>query len=60
MRSGTLATHQIVGMCEAFRVAKLDMDEDNKRIEKLRNKFWNAIKDMEEVYLNGDEISRAP
>ena len=43
MRSGTLATHQIVGMGEAFRVAKLDMDEDNKRIEKLRNKFWNAI-----------------
>ena len=60
MRSGTLATHQIVGMGEAFRIAKVDMEEDNKRIEKLRNKFWGAIKDMEEVYLNGDEISRAP
>ena len=60
MRSGTLATHQIVGMGEAFRIAKIDMDEDNKRIENLRNKFWDAIKDMEEVYLNGDEISRAP
>ena len=60
MRSGTLATHQIVGMGEAFRIAKLDMEEDNKRIESLRNKFWDAIKDMEEVYLNGDELSRAP
>ena len=46
MRSGTLATHQIVGMGEAFRIAKLDMEEDNKRIESLRNKFWDAIKDM--------------
>ena len=60
MRSGTLATHQIVGMGEAFRIAKLDMEEDNKRIEKLRNKFWSAIKDMEEVYLNGDFENRYP
>ena len=59
MRSGTLATHQIVGMGEAFRIAKLDMEEDNERIERLRNKFWDAIKDMEEVYLNGDELYRA-
>ena len=59
MRSGTLATHQIVGMGEAFRIAKLDMEEDNKRIKNLKDKFWNGIKDMEEVYLNGDEFSRA-
>ena len=59
MRSGTLATNQIVGMGEAFRIAKLDMEEDNKMIKNLKDKFWNGIKDMEEVYLNGDEFSRA-
>jgi cysteine desulfurase len=46
-------------MGEAFRIAKLDMEEDNKRIKNLKDKFWNGIKDMEEVYLNGDEFSRA-
>ena len=59
MRSGTLATHQIVGMGEAFRVAKEDLNKDNKRIKKLRDKFWDGLKDMEEVYLNGDEENRA-
>ena len=59
MRSGTLATHQIVGMGEAFRIAKEDLSKDNKRIKKLRDKFWDGLKDMEEVYLNGDEVSRA-
>ena len=59
MRSGTLATHQIVGMGEAFRIAKLEMEADNERIKNLRDKFWDGIKDMEEVYLNGDELSRA-
>ena len=59
MRSGTLATHQIVGMGEAFRIAKLEMEADNQRIKNLRDKFWDGIKDMEEVYLNGDELSRA-
>ena len=54
MRSGTLATHQIVGMGEAFRIAKEDLEKDNKRIRKLRDKFWDGLKDMEEVYLNGD------
>lgn len=54
MRSGTLATHQIVGMGEAFRLAKLEMQEDNARIRKLRDKLLNAVKDMEEVYINGD------
>tara|TARA_B100000214_G_scaffold169768_2_gene122025 strand:- start:2082 stop:3296 length:1215 start_codon:yes stop_codon:yes gene_type:complete len=59
MRSGTLATHQIVGMGEAFRIAKEDLAQDNERIKKLRDKFWNGLKDMEEVYLNGDEVNRA-
>ena len=59
MRSGTLATHQIVGMGEAFRIAKEDMLEDNIRIKSLRDKFWEGLKDMEEVYLNGDPEHRA-
>ncbi|MDC0075856.1 IscS subfamily cysteine desulfurase [Gammaproteobacteria bacterium] len=59
MRSGTLATHQIVGMGEAFRIAKEDMFEDNMRIKSLRDKFWEGLKDMEEVYLNGDPEHRA-
>ena len=54
MRSGTLATHQIVGMGEAFRIAKQEMQTENDRIMKLRNRLWNGFKDMEEVYLNGD------
>lgn len=54
MRSGTLATHQIVGMGEAFRIAQEEMAEENERIRALRNKLWDGLKDMEEVYLNGD------
>ncbi|WP_252729077.1 IscS subfamily cysteine desulfurase [Aliiglaciecola lipolytica] len=54
MRSGTLATHQIVGMGEAFRIAKEEMAEENARILKLRDRLWNGLKDIEEVYLNGD------
>lgn len=54
MRSGTLATHQIVGMGEAFRLAKLEMAEESQRILKLRNMLLDGLKDMEEVYVNGD------
>jgi cysteine desulfurase len=54
MRSGTLATHQIVGMGEAFRLAKEEMQAENDRLLRLRNKLWEGLKDMEEVYLNGD------
>lgn len=54
MRSGTLATHQIVGMGEAFRIAKEEMATENERILALRNRLWDGLKDMEEVYLNGD------
>ena len=59
-RSGTLATHQIVGMGEAFKIAKEEMVEDNKRILGLRNKLWDGVKDMEEIYLNGDLDQRIP
>ena len=54
MRSGTLPTHQIVGMGEAFRIAREEMAEDNARIRGLRDRLWNSLSDMEEVYLNGD------
>ncbi|MEJ1297384.1 MAG: IscS subfamily cysteine desulfurase [Candidatus Sedimenticola sp. (ex Thyasira tokunagai)] len=54
MRSGTLATHQIVGMGEAMRIAKEEMAQENERLLMLRNRLWDGLKDMEEVYLNGD------
>jgi len=60
MRSGTLATHQIVGMGEAFRIASEEMEEENKRILALRNRLWDGLKDMEEVYINGDMDQRIP
>ena len=59
-RSGTLATHQIVGMGEAYRLARLEMDAENERILALRNRFLDAIKDIEEVYINGDLQQRVP
>lgn len=60
MRSGTLPVHQIVGMGEAFRIAKEEMAEDNKRIAKLRDKLYNSLQDIEEVYLNGDIDHQVP
>lgn len=54
LRSGTLATHQIVGMGEAFRIAKEEMASENERIRMLRDRLYNGLKDMEEVYVNGD------
>jgi cysteine desulfurase len=54
MRSGTLATHQIVGMGEAYRIAKAEMHEENARILALRNRLLEGLKDIEEVYVNGD------
>ncbi len=59
-RSGTLATHQIAGMGEAFRLAKLEMATENERIRALRDKLWNGFKDLEEVYVNGDMEHRTP
>ncbi len=58
LRSGTLAPHQIVGMGEAFRIAKHEMASDNERIRMLRERLWAGIKDLEEVYLNGDSERR--
>ena len=60
MRSGTLPTHQIVGMGEAFRVAKLDMDADNAHVVKLQKKLLDGFKDMEQVFVNGDLERRVP
>ncbi|WP_158967326.1 IscS subfamily cysteine desulfurase [Paraglaciecola sp. L3A3] len=54
MRSGTMATHQIVGMGEAFRIAKEEMVAENKKILALRNRLYDGIKDIEAVYVNGD------
>ena len=59
-RSGTLPTHQIVGMGEAFKIAREEMEDDNIRIRKLRDKFWSQIKNVEEIYLNGDLENRIP
>ncbi|WP_024303943.1 IscS subfamily cysteine desulfurase [Pseudogulbenkiania sp. MAI-1] len=59
-RSGTLAPHQIVGMGEAFRIAREEMASENERIRMLRDRLWNGIKDMEEVYINGDIDARVP
>ncbi|HET7763558.1 MAG TPA: IscS subfamily cysteine desulfurase [Burkholderiales bacterium] len=59
-RSGTLATHQIVGMGEAFRLAKLEMAAEGERIRALRDRLLNGFKDMEEVYVNGDLQRRIP
>ena len=60
MRSGTLPTHQIVGMGEAFRLARLDMDADNARVRRLRDKLWDGLSQIEEVYVNGDMERRVP
>jgi cysteine desulfurase len=54
MRSGTLATHQIVGMGEAFRIAREEMATENERIRMLRDRLYQGLNDMEEVYVNGD------
>jgi len=59
-RSGTLATHQIVGFGEAARLAKQEMASDNERIRALRDKLWKDIRRMEEVYLNGSMEKRIP
>jgi len=60
MRSGTLATHQIVGMGEAFRIAQEEMAEENVRIKMLRDRLMAGLMDMEEVHLNGDLEQRVP
>src|SRR3990167_2736809 len=54
MRSGTLATHQIVGMGEAFELAGKNLASEQARIRVLRDKLWNGLQDLEETYVNGD------
>jgi cysteine desulfurase len=60
MRSGTLPTHQIVGMGEAFRIAKAEMATENERIRMLRDKLWKGLTRIPEVYVNGDMERRVP
>ncbi|HTS21817.1 MAG TPA: IscS subfamily cysteine desulfurase [Casimicrobiaceae bacterium] len=60
MRSGTLPTHQIVGMGEAFRLARLEMAGDNERIRMLRDRLLKGLSEIEEVYVNGDLERRIP
>ena len=60
MRSGTLATHQIVGMGEAFRLAKLEMKKDHEKVSKFHKKFLDDVSKIEHVYINGDVKNKVP
>lgn len=60
MRSGTLATHQIVGMGEAFRIAREEMQEENTRIKKLQKRLLDGLTEIDETYINGDLDKRVP
>ncbi len=60
MRSGTLATHQIVGMGEAFRLASKEMIEDHNKIVKFHEKFIDKVKEIDHVYINGDLDNKVP
>ena len=60
MRSGTLATHQIVGMGEAFRIAKEEMSKDHKKVNKFHQEFLEKVKEIDHVYINGDLDKKVP
>ncbi|WP_076419317.1 IscS subfamily cysteine desulfurase [Colwellia sp. UCD-KL20] len=60
MRSGTLPTHQIVGMGEAFRIAKEELEQDRIHVTKMRDRLWAGISSMEQVFINGDADKRYP
>jgi cysteine desulfurase len=60
LRSGTLPTHQIVGMGEAFEITQKEMHNENEKIRMMRDRLWNGLKDIEEVYLNGHFEKRVP
>ena len=60
MRSGTLATHQLVGMGEAFRIAKDEMAQENERVRSLRDRFYKQVGHLEELYVNGSLTARVP
>ena len=54
IRAGTLPTHQIVGMGEAFKIASQELEKDFEKINNLKNRLYNGLKDMEEIYINGN------
>jgi len=58
MRSGTLATHQIVGLGEAARIAQAEMEQESKRVRRLRDRLYDGLKDIEAVFVNGDKEQR--
>jgi cysteine desulfurase len=60
MRSGTLPTHQCVGMGEAFRIAKLEMAQDRAKAQALHQRLLNGLKDIEQVFVNGHLTQRVP
>ncbi|MCP2936901.1 aminotransferase class V-fold PLP-dependent enzyme, partial [Salmonella enterica subsp. enterica serovar Typhimurium] len=60
LRSGTLATHQIVGMGEAFRIAREEMGAENERVRMLRDRLLKGLQDIEATYVNGDLEARVP
>jgi cysteine desulfurase len=60
LRSGTLPTHQIVGIGEAFRIAREEMATENERIRMLRDRLWKGLEQIEQIYLNGDLECRVP
>lgn len=60
LRSGTLATHQCVGMGMAFEIAQQEMDGETLRLQQLRDKLWNGVKEMEQIFVNGDLTQRIP
>ena len=60
MRSGTLPVHQIVGMGEAYRIARLEMADEAPRLAQLRDRLWQGIAQIKDVFLNGCETRRAP
>jgi len=60
MRSGTLPTHQIVGMGEAFKLAKEELEKDRIHVTKMRDRLWAGISSMEQVFINGDTDKRYP
>ena len=60
MRSGTLPTHQIVGMGEAFRIAREEMGTELERIRMLHDKMLRGLSDIEQVFVNGDLVARVP
>ena len=60
MRSGTLATHQIVGMGEAFRIANVEMESDCEKVSEYHEQFLKRVKEIDHVYINGDLKNKVP